>query len=212
MKITKLQHACLILEHDGHRLVIDPGNFTEPLDDIADVTAVVFTHTHDDHCWPAQLDRILRANPSARLTGPASVAEKLRGYPVQSVYPGDSVRVPGFDLTFGGGTHALIHSSIPRIENVSVQVGGLYYPGDSFAVPDVEPTVLAVPSSAPWLKVAEVIDFVHAVRPRIVFPTHNAYWSDIGNRVVNARIQEATEQVGGRFVSLEPGQSLDVSA
>lgn len=212
MKITKFTHACLVLEHDGHSLVVDPGNFTEPLDDLTGVSGVAFTHLHDDHCWQPQLDLILESNPDARVFGPASVSEKLRGAPVQSVYPGDEVEIPGFVLRFGGGKHALIHSSIPRIENVTLTVNDdFYYPGDSFVVPDTDVSVLAVPSSAPWLKVSEVIDFIHAVRPRITFPTHNVYWSEIGNTLANSRIKQATEEVGGRFVSLAPGESLDLA-
>jgi hypothetical protein len=39
-------------------------------------------------------------------------------------------------MTFHGGRHSVIHSSIPVIDNVGVLVNdAFYYPGDSYAVP-----------------------------------------------------------------------------
>ena len=40
MRLTKLEHACLILEKDGRKLVVDPGSFTSPLVDLHDVDFV----------------------------------------------------------------------------------------------------------------------------------------------------------------------------
>ncbi|WP_343861781.1 MBL fold metallo-hydrolase, partial [Frigoribacterium faeni] len=55
MRLTKLEHACLIIEKDGRRLVVDPGSFTSPLMDLQDVDAIVITHEHADHWTPDQL-------------------------------------------------------------------------------------------------------------------------------------------------------------
>jgi probable F420-dependent oxidoreductase len=76
------------------------------------------------------------------------------------------VTVGDFTLRFFGGTHAVIHSSIPTIENVGVLVNEeLYYPGDSYAVPEgIEVDTLAAPLGAPWLKIGEAMDYVLAVK------------------------------------------------
>ena len=55
MRITKLGHACLELEKDGQRLIIDPGFYTEPMGDVQNVVAIVITHQHDDHCFAEQV-------------------------------------------------------------------------------------------------------------------------------------------------------------
>ena len=57
-KITFHGHACFDLEHDGHRLAIDPflsGNPTADVgpDSMRDVTAVILTHGHGDHLGDA---------------------------------------------------------------------------------------------------------------------------------------------------------------
>ena len=106
----------------------------------------------------------------------------------------------------------MIHSSIPVVDNVGVLVNdSLYYPGDSFVVPEgVEIDVLAAPSSAPWLKVGEAMDFVTAVSPRRAFAVHEMINSQAGKQMAVGRLTWAVEQGGGEYVDLQPGDSLEV--
>ena len=51
-------HACVRIERDGRRLVLDPGAFSDPAAlDGAD--AVLITHAHPDHVDPAALAAVL---------------------------------------------------------------------------------------------------------------------------------------------------------
>ncbi|WP_083365372.1 MBL fold metallo-hydrolase [Microterricola viridarii] len=214
MRITKLEHAAVIIENAGETLIIDPGKFTRPIEPDASVVAVVITHLHDDHWTPEQLERIRAASPGVALFGPAGVvaAAAAAGIPVQPVAAGDSVVVGGFELRFFGGTHALIHRSIPLIDNVGVLVNGrFYYGGDSFDAPaDTLVEVLAVPAAAPWMKLSEAMDYVEAVAPRHSFPTHEMLLSDAGKALSNARLAWSTEQAGGQFSPLTPGESIEI--
>lgn len=67
------------------------------------------------------------------------------------VHTGDTVEAEPFTLRFFGGTHAVIHASIPVVDNLGVLIDDeLYYAGDSFTVPEgVDVDVLAVPAGAP---------------------------------------------------------------
>jgi L-ascorbate metabolism protein UlaG (beta-lactamase superfamily) len=115
-------------------------------------------------------------------------------------------------VRFFGGTHAQIHPSIPIIDNVGVLVNdALFYGGDSFQLPDgVSVQVLAAPAAAPWMKLSEAMDFVQAIAPRRAFPTHEMLLSQAGKTLSNTRLAWATEQGGGEFVALEPGDTLDI--
>ncbi len=214
MIVTKREHACLVIEHEGSILVIDPGSFTAPFA-VENLAAIVVTHEHGDHVTPDHLDRLLEGR-SVPLFAPAGVAAAHPAYPWQVVEAGDRRTAGPFTLDFSGGRHAVIHRSIPVIDNVGVMVNDtLYYPGDSFTVPErpagAGPVpVLAVPASAPWLKIAEVMDYVEAVRPLRSFPTHERVNSDAGNAMANARIQLVTEQHGGTFVPLVAGDTLTI--
>ena len=212
MRVTKHEHAALRIDESGDTLIVDPGSFTTPLDDLGDVVAVVITHQHPDHWTSGHLDRILRAAPGTPIFAPAGVAELAGDYDVTVVSPGDAVEVGRFRLRFFGGDHAVIHASLPPVQNVGVLVNDrLYYPGDSYAVPDgVEVDALAAPLGAPWLKVGEAMDFVLAVQPRRAFGVHDMTLSVIGRDMHRQRLRWATEQHGGEFFDLDPGDAIDL--
>jgi len=211
MKLVKREHACLVLTQGSDTLVIDPGSFTLPLEGVTGVVAIVVTHEHPDHWTPEHLDRIIAANPDARLFGPEGVALATQGYDVTVVADGDTVSVGEFELAFYGEKHAVIHTSIPVIDNVGVLVNGvLWYGGDSFTVPPVAVETVAVPAGAPWLKIGEVMDYVDGLAPKRTFPTHEMVLSVIGKGMANQRIAAITESHGGEHFALEPGESLDL--
>jgi L-ascorbate metabolism protein UlaG (beta-lactamase superfamily) len=212
MRITKLEHAALVVEEGGHRLVVDPGGLVNPVLGLRDVDAIVITHEHADHWTPEQLRRILGDNAKAVVLGPEGVAKAAEGFDVQVVHPGDTVQVGGFTLRFFGGRHAVIHESIPVVDNVGVLVNDrLYYPGDSFTVPDgVEVDTLAAPAGAPWLKISEAMDFVTAVKPKRAFPTHYGVLSAAGKQLSDARLKDVTEAGGGEYHALDPEDVLDI--
>ena len=211
MKVTKQTHACLIFEQSGKKLVLDPGSYSEAQENLHDVLAIVITHAHDDHCFEAQLDRILATNPSAEIYCPSDVATRLANYQTKVVYHGDYYEIGPFSLEFFGDLHAVIHPSIPVIENRGVLINNLlYYPGDSFTQPDRKVEMLAVPTSAPWLKMSEVMDFVQAVDHNQSMPTHNALLSEFGHALNNGRVKAITESKGGKFTYLLPGESIEL--
>jgi L-ascorbate metabolism protein UlaG (beta-lactamase superfamily) len=212
MRLTKFEHAALLLEQSGKKLFIDPGSFTTPITDAAGTVAVVITHEHPDHWTPEQLRRILDASPDAVVYGPEGVVAAAADFAVTRVDPGGSVEIGPFSLRFFGGRHAVIHSSIPVIDNVGVLVNDvLYYAGDSFAVPEgVEVDLLAVPAGAPWMRIAESMDYVLEVKPKRAFPTHEMVLSVAGKNMANERLGWATAQGGGEYFALQPGDSLDL--
>ena len=216
MRLTKLEHATLVLERSGKTLVVDPGSFTTPitdsLGDASSVVAVVLTHEHADHWTPEQLNRLLEKAPGIPIFAPEGVAAAASDFDITVVNGGDEITVEPFTLRFFGEKHAVIHSSIPVVDNVGVLINDvLYYPGDSFTVPEgVEVDVLATPVGAPWLKIAEVIDYVLEVKPKRSFATHEMVLSAAGKAMGGDRIKWATEQNGGEYFALTPGDSLDL--
>ena len=211
MKITKHGHACLEVELGSQTLIIDPGSYTEELTGLSNVVAVVITHKHDDHCDEAKIAKIKKDNPAVQIFGTSEVAARLEGLKVKTVYHGDYYEVGSFKLEFFGDMHQIIHKSIPLIQNTAVLVNGdLYYAGDSYTPPDQKIEVLACPTSAPWLKIGDVMDYIQEVKPATCFPTHNALLSQLGHDLNNSRVKQVTEQNGGEFRYLEVGQSLEV--
>jgi L-ascorbate metabolism protein UlaG (beta-lactamase superfamily) len=190
---------------------VDPGSFSPELGELENVAGVVVTHEHADHWTPENLARIVREFPGVPVFGTRAVAASAP-VEVAVVTPGDERTAGPFALRFFGGTHNEIHSSIPLVDNVGVLVNEtLYYPGDSYAVPDdVDVQVLAAPAGAPWLKIGEAMDYVLAIKPRHAFGTHEMTLSAAGTAMHFARLAWATEQNGGEFHPLAPGDALDI--
>lgn len=210
MEVTKLEHACLVVTEGDARLVIDPGDFTRPVE-ATGVVAVVVTHEHPDHATPDQLRGIIARNPDAVVLGPAGVAAAFadEGIAVDTVTDGDHRRIGPFTLDFHGTRHQLIHSSVPVVDDTGVLVNGrLFHPGDAYTVPGVPVEVLAAPVGAPWLQVGEMMDWIAAVAPRRAFPVHEATLSDVGFAMHTDRQRQALGD--GELVVLAPGESLTV--
>jgi L-ascorbate metabolism protein UlaG (beta-lactamase superfamily) len=214
MHVQKLEHACLIVREGHDALVIDPGNFTTPVE-LTGAVAVVLTHEHPDHADPEQLRRILTANPDIPVIGPAGVAVALSAsmpnIAVDVVSDGDSRTVGPFAMTFHGTKHQLIHSSVPVIDNTGVIVNdALFYGGDAYTVPAVPVHTVAAPVGAPWLKVSEMMDWIAELRPERTFPTHEHTLSADGFAMAAQRLAEATTAAGGEPVVLRPGEVLEL--
>lgn len=207
MRISKYEHALLIVEQSAAQLVIDPGSYSN-LPALQNVVAVVFTHLHDDHTSLEHAQTISRNFPAVKMFGTQEVVEKLTGLNVQAVYHGDHYEVGPFQIDFYGDLHQVIHRSIPLVQNVGVMINSqLYYPGDSYTFPEQSVEILACPTSAPWLRISDVIDFLDLIRPKKCFATHNALLSEQGHALQNNRVQQIVEKHGGEFRYLNVGES-----
>jgi L-ascorbate metabolism protein UlaG (beta-lactamase superfamily) len=184
MKLTKHEHACVVLEKDGASVVIDPGSFsTGAAEIIAGSEAVLLTHEHFDHVNPAAINEALAARPDLRVYAPAGLRDTFSEHPDQftAVTAGDELTLGSFAVTVHGAEHAVIHPDIPVIPNVGYLVDEtLYHPGDAYFVPGVPVPVLLVPTSGPWMKISEAADYVRAVRPQQIIQIHEMLLSDIG--------------------------------
>lgn len=203
MKIIKFAHACFVVEENGRSLVVDPGNWTDDLVVPESVDAVVVTHEHPDHLDKNHLQAIVDKNPDAVIIGHNDVVSQLKSFKTQVAVPNEGIKIGNFELEFFGGQHATITESMPPVPNLGIMINEkLYYPGDSFVVPDSPVEVLALPVSAPWMKFSEAADFLEAVKPKLVFPTHDAILSDSGKSLIDRLATQAAEKIGASYQRL----------
>ncbi|MDQ0846195.1 MBL fold metallo-hydrolase [Streptomyces sp. V1I6] len=210
MRLTKRIHACVQLEKDGRRLVIDPGGFSEQ-DAAVGADVLLVTHEHPDHFDEGRLRAALEADPSTRLWTLRSVAERLSAaFPgrVSTVGNGDTFTAAGFDVQVHGELHAVIHPDIPRITNVGYLVdGSVFHPGDALTVPGRPVDTLMLPVHAPWNKISEVIDYVREVAPRRAVDVHDALLTDLARPIYDRQIGGLG---GAGHERLAVGQTLEL--
>ena len=211
MKLTKHEHACVVLEKDGAKVVIDPGAFSPGAAEIiAGADAILLTHEHFDHVNEEAIHGALAARPDLRVYAPAAMAGQVSEHrdQVTGVTAGDTLAIGSFSVTVHGSEHAVIHPDIPVIANVGYLVdGSLYHPGDAYFVPEVPVSVLLVPTSGPWMKIGEAADYVRAVRPQQIIQIHEALLSDIGLHLAGSLLGEQG-LTGLPLTQVPAGQSL----
>lgn len=211
MKLTKHKHACIVLEEQGRRLVIDPGSLTTSFGPADNVAAVVVTHVHPDHFEPSHLRKILGSNPDVPIFTTQEVAKQFQRPNISVVRAGDKIEADPFRLEFSGQRHAVIHPDWPYPQNIGVHVNNkLYYPGDSLTPPNGDVDTLAVPANAPWLKVSEAMDFISQVKPRLCIPTHNGLLAETGQATYNKWLNEICQRENIKLTYLKPGESIDI--
>lgn len=204
MRLTKFEHACFTVEKDGQVLVVDPGDFTTDFAVPTSVVGVVITHEHPDHFDKDRLREIVDKNPDVVIVAHESITSQLGDFKTQTVTANEGFKIGNFELDFYGGEHAVIHPSIPTISNLGVMINNaIFYPGDSFVLPETPVKILALPIGAPWLKISETIDYLLAVRPELAFPTHDAVLSSIGKSVPDNRIPSFAEKIGAKYQRLD---------
>ena len=205
MKLTKFEHACLVLEKDGATLVIDPGAYSHDFIVPKRVDGIIITHEHQDHLDPKLIEKILKAHPKAMIIGHESITTRFTDSPTQAVTTGQPYPVGPFQLQFFGGTHASIDESTPVPPNFGVLVdNSFYYPGDSFTVPEgVKVDTLALPVAAPWLKFDMTATFLTEVMPRFAFPTHDQILSEDGHMLVDRMVGTLANSKGILYKRLD---------
>lgn len=214
MRIQKLTHACVRVEDGDRALALDPGTFSETAEALDGVAAILVTHEHVDHVDAGAVRAALAADSSLRLYAPAPVTAQFDGDQAVTVEAGQSYDIGGFTVRTYGGQHAVIHPLVPMCANVGYRIvsgdAAVYHPGDSFAVPEEPVSTVLVPTSGPWMKMAEAIDYLVAVRAPRAVQVHDALLSDLGRGIVERQVGALGGRYGVEFHHLDVRGTTDV--
>jgi L-ascorbate metabolism protein UlaG (beta-lactamase superfamily) len=173
--ITKLVHACLLVETNGKRILIDPGIFTWQderfdLSMVEGVDRILITHEHADHVNANLVEAVLERSNDAEVETTLSLKQILGEQNIDSVTEG----TPHFVAP-----HEMIPSG-PGPENVGFHVeGAISHPGDSHSFVETMP-ILAMPFAAPWGSLVGGVDRTRLVGPQYVIPIHDWFISEGG--------------------------------
>jgi L-ascorbate metabolism protein UlaG (beta-lactamase superfamily) len=212
MNITKYAHACLLIEKDGTKIIIDPGSWNA-LPDATGVHAILITHEHQDHFDPEQVKELVANNPGVRVISHPALAEKMNEAAIayEAIEPGVAIDVNGVAVESFGTEHAAIYKVSPCRNTGFLIADELFVPGDALHdVPTKPVRVLALPTAGPWMKIAEAIDYAKLVAPRVVFPIHDAlYTEEVQRSFIPRIVGSVLKEDGIEFVDMPAGSSKE---
>jgi L-ascorbate metabolism protein UlaG (beta-lactamase superfamily) len=149
-KLTKLEHAGLIIENGAMRIALDPGSLTGPVSrkSLSGVDAVLVTHKHGDHFNIPVLKEI-----GAPVYGPAEVVALAitAGLPGKALSLGQEMEVAGAKVVAVPANHGPAVTTPVQNYGFVVEVGGsrIYVTSDMAGPQDGVPSgpfaVVAVP-------------------------------------------------------------------
>jgi L-ascorbate metabolism protein UlaG (beta-lactamase superfamily) len=211
MRITKFGHACVRVEHEGTTVVLDPGMFTER-EAVDGADAVLITHEHPDHYLPEHL----LATDGQVFTIEAVAAKIRQDLPqvaerLTVVTPGSTFDV-GLPVRAVGELHAVIHPEFPRITNsgyvLTLGETKVYHPGDALTEPGELVDVLLLPSSAPWLKASEAVEFARAVKAPRNLAIHDRIYTEAAHGILEIQMNAFLPAEGLEYVRRADGADL----
>lgn len=195
MKVTKLGHCCLVIEEEGKRIMTDPGSFSTLQKNEKNIDLILYTHEHQDHYHLETLQEVLKNNPNAKIITNTAVGKLLTeaGITFMKVENGESFDFNGITIKGFGNLHAEIYDTYGRVQNTGYMINNLCFPGDAFENPNCTPDIIALPVTGPWMRIKDAIDYAKNLKPRVVFPVHDAHikeWAEFIYRVPTNILKE----------------------
>lgn len=209
MKITKFGHCCLLIEEKGIRVLTDPGAFTDGQNSVKEIDVILITHEHMDHFHVESVKIVLGNNPDALIVTNSAVnmlLEKEGIVNTKIVEDTQNFMYKAINFAGFGTLHAEIYKERGQVMNTGYFIADkLYYPGDSFFVPEVSVDILALPVGGGWLRTKDTIDFALKVNPKKAFPVHDGMYNQFGINLSRRIPLQVFEESGIEFIAIENG-------
>jgi len=199
----------LVIEVNDKRIMTDPGAYSTLQSEEKNIDIILITHEHPDHYHFESLQKVLVNNPSALLVTNTAVGKLLTeaGLKYEILEDTHSAKFKGVYIEAHGDKHAFMRSNVLPPQNTGYYIDKkFFYPGDALTNPNVPVEILALPVSAPWLTIDEVLKYAQAVNPKIVFPVHDGMLNQLGIAYFVKTIPQVLEPLGINFKKLELGK------
>ncbi|MBE9584322.1 MBL fold metallo-hydrolase [Mucilaginibacter sp. JRF] len=219
MKISKYLHSCLLFEHEGHKLLFDPGKFSfaegrVTADMFAGVNSIVITHIHPDH-FDLDILKSILAVTDAKLHTNSQVGEQLNkaGLDFTLIEEGD-ITIGPFSLKAISVTHEpLLDNPIPQMTAFVIN-DRVLYPVDTLGdelldYKGIE--LLLLVTMAPFANELRIAAFADKMQPKQILPVHDGYARDFFILQRYANYKKHFEKQGITFHEVyQIGQSITI--
>ena len=209
IRVTKIHPACLTIDDGRTRLLLDPGQLG-PRPGLDGVNAVLITHRHSDHLDPDLVEEALRRG--IPVWAPGDALDELGGLDARGedglheAVTGTTLRIGTLPVQVAGNRHAEVHPTLLGPANRAYLIDGrVLVTGDEH--PD-RLTALVTPVDAPWLRAADLIRYVRALRPKLVVGIHDGLLNADGLAVARHVIESLRNEGTARATILADGEAI----
>ena len=212
MKITKLIHACLLVEDQGKIVLIDPGDFSwrdqgfkDFISNLERLDYVVYTHSHYDHLSEDAALFIANRFSNVKFLGDQESASKLKAAGIDCSTDSNEY------IELIKSSHEQFFPGTVMCEHVHVKLfGRLVHTGDSMS--DIKETeILALPIYGPWDKgtMYEFLDLAIKLKPKVIIPVHDWMLTEDWKEEIYSRINDFLASNGVKFSPIANFDSLE---
>ena len=213
MKITKLGHCCLLIEHKNKRILTDPGAWSTTQNEVENIDIILITHEHPDHLHLESLETILQNNPNAEIITNTAVGKILSEKSITFTPLEDTQILTQKEVLFEafGNEHEEIYEQFGKVQNTGYFIDNiLFYPGDAFTNPGKKVEILALPIVAPWLNFKTSMKYALEVKPKMAFPVHDGMLVSGRSGPTYILPSKILESENIKFIPLKEGEGFEV--
>lgn len=213
MKITKLIHACILIEEDGLKILIDPGDFSWRsdrfrvfIDGLESLDYVVYTHSHYDH-FSEDIAKLIKDKfKNIQFMGDEETSEKLKKLNIDcSTESNDTI-----ELIYS--KHEQFFPGTTMCKHLHVKIfNKLLHTGDSMGgIKEAE--ITALPIYGPWEKgtIYDFLDLAIKLKPGYILPIHDWMLTHEWINEIYPRLKDFLEPHGIKFLAINNFEEIEI--
>lgn len=216
MKVTKLVHSCLLVEHKDRKILVDPGSYSwqsgmVKSEHLTGVDTIVVTHVHPDHLHKEFAEAIKKNSPQAQWYGTQEVIDQLTEWGVEGKSASDVSAVK-----FVESQHADLSPWFPKQPQHTsyVLLGEVLIGGDCHTLTESQGARVfaAAINGGPWGAVVGFAKMIEDMknRPQKVIPLHDWHWNEDARNGIYKQLPDVLTKLDVEFVALESNVSTEV--
>lgn len=212
LTITKYEHSCLKIEHEGKIVLCDPGQFSWEsglfnVDALTQLDLIVITHEHFDHLHMPFIQALRGKFPEVPILTTPSAQKQLAENGITNVM----TESHPLAAIFSTKQHASLDPLGEVPENIAMHVfDTVTVGGDRHDLEETRP-VLALPATAPWGSLMGAAAMLQRLKPKYVIPIHDWHWNDTAREQAYDRLDAFAKENGITFLRPIDGQPIEVS-
>lgn len=209
MNITKLVHSCILIENDGKKILVDPGNYSwqdqaVKSADFYGISSVVVTHNHPDHLDVEFAQHVAAVSPGAKWYGTQEVVNSLSNIGIDC-----SATSQDPDIRFIESSHADLapwFNAQPQHTSY-VLFGDVLITGDCQTLTEMHGAriLASAVNGGPWGAVVGFCKMVEQMPqgPQYVLPLHDWHYNQEARSAIYARLVDVMKDFDTTFIPIE---------